>query len=132
LTPTARGADINSAVGYILRYGVTLSALVLALGLAVFVLHPRAGPSDSLQGVLSSGLGLPTLSPGSLVSGMEGGSATSILELGTLILVATPIFRVAVSVLIFIRAGDRLYSAVTLLVLLMLLAAVFLLGPAEA
>jgi uncharacterized membrane protein len=49
-----------------------------------------------------------------------------------LILIATPVTRVAASVVLFLRERDFLYVGVTLLVLGMLLFALFVLGPFEA
>jgi len=49
-------------------------------------------------------------------------------QLGLLVLVATPVVRVAVSVVGFARERDALYVAITLAVLAILLASLFLVG----
>ena len=72
------------------------------------------------------------MTPSAWLSGIVHGSAISILQLGTLTLLATPIVRVGASVLLFLREKDMLYVGVTLLVLGMLLLAIFVLGPLEA
>ena len=50
----------------------------------------------------------------------------AIVMLGLLLLIATPVMRVAASIFIFARERDRLYIAITTLVLLLLLTSFFL------
>ncbi|MGH9918295.1 MAG: DUF1634 domain-containing protein [Nitrososphaerales archaeon] len=125
-------ADLNDAVGKILRYGVALSSVVVAVGLALMLLAPPSGTPGTLQVALTSNFGRPTLSPTALAAGVARGSAVDVLQLGLLFLIATPVTRVAASVLLFLREKDMLYVGVTLLVLLMLLFALFVIGPLEA
>jgi uncharacterized membrane protein len=124
--------DLNDAIGKILRYGVVLSSVVVAVGLLLMLLAPPPGTPGTLQGTLAADFGRPTLSPSALLAGIAQGSAVSILQLGTLILLATPIVRVAASVLLFLREKDMLYVGITALVLTMLLLAIFVVGPIEA
>jgi uncharacterized membrane protein len=51
----------------------------------------------------------------------------AIAQLGLLTLLATPVARVAVSVVAFALERDRLYAAITTAVLLILLAGIFVL-----
>lgn len=120
------------AIGRILRYGVALSSAVVVLGLALVLLAPPAGAPTTLQGAIAAGFGGPSLTLSALVSGVAHGTAVGVLQLGMLILVATPVTRVAASVVLFLRERDFLYVGVTLLVLGMLLFALFVLGPFEA
>ena len=50
-----------------------------------------------------------------------GGRGQGLIQLGALLLIATPIARVAFSVYVFARQRDRLYIVVTLIVLILLL-----------
>jgi uncharacterized membrane protein len=122
---------LNDTIGKILRTGVILSSAVIAAGLVLMLLAPPPGTPGTLQGIISSDFGGPTMSHTALLTGIAQGSAVSILQLGTLILLATPIVRVAASVFLFFREKDMLYVGVTLLVLVMLLFAIFVLGPLE-
>jgi uncharacterized membrane protein len=124
--------DLNGAIASVLSVGVVLSSLVIVAGLGLMVAAPPPGVPGSLQQVLASNFGTPTLTPATLVGGVARGDALSILELGTLILLATPLARVAASVVLFLNERDLLYVGVTLLVLGMLLAAIFVIGPMEA
>ncbi len=53
------------------------------------------------------------------------GNPLAIMQLGLLLLIATPIARVVFSVLAFAREGDRMYVAFTLIVLAVLLYSLF-------
>jgi uncharacterized membrane protein len=126
------GADLNDAIGKTLRYGIAMSAVTIGAGLALMLLHPPPGTPASLEAMLASGFGTPTLSPSALLAGVSGGRPVAVLELGTLILLATPIARVAASVLLFLRERDSMYAGITLLVLALLLLAILVVGPMEA
>jgi len=125
-------AELNATIGNVLRYGVVLSSAVLTAGLFLMLSAPPNGAPVSLEGMLASNFGKPTLSPSQLLGGIAGGNSVSILELGTLILLATPLARVVTSVLLFLKERDLLYVGITLLVLAMLLFAIFVIGPLEA
>jgi uncharacterized membrane protein len=125
-------ADLNDAIGKILRYGVALSSIVVAAGLVLMLLAPPPGIPETLQGTIAANFGRPTISPSGLVAGIAQGSAVGVLQLGMLILIATPIVRVAASALLFLRERDMLYVGITTLVLAMLLFALFVVGPLEA
>ncbi len=127
-----RPADLNDAISKILRYGVAVSSVVVAAGLVLMLAAPPPGSPETLQGAISADFGGPTLSPSGLMAGIARGNAVSVLQLGILALVATPITRVAGSVLLFLRERDMLYVGITLLVLGMLLFALFVVGPSEA
>jgi uncharacterized membrane protein len=100
--------------------------------LALMLLAPPPGAPATLQATLAANFGRPTLSPSALLAGIGHGGALSVLQLGMLILIATPLTRVAASVLLFLRERDMLYVGVTLLVLGMLLFALFVVGPLES
>ena len=129
MSPRRAPADINDAIGMILRYGVVLSSAAVAAGLVLMLLAPPPGSPATLQAALAANFGRPTLSPSALLAGLAHGSAVGVLQLGMLILIATPITRVAASVLLFLRERDMLYVGITLLVLGMLLVALFVVGP---
>jgi uncharacterized membrane protein len=56
-----------------------------------------------------------------LVTSLSRGRPIAIAQLGLLVLVATPVVRVLASVIGFALEGDRLYAAITLGVLAILL-----------
>jgi uncharacterized membrane protein len=57
---------------------------------------------------------------GGVLSGVARGESISIIQLGVLLLIATPITRVLISVFGFARERDWMYVACSLIVLLLL------------
>jgi uncharacterized membrane protein len=113
----ARQAEI--VISQVLRGGVVLSALVIGIGL-VGVLARRG----NLAGAVAT--------PSSLAAVWQGiltGNPVAVIMAGLLVLLATPVLRVAVSVVAFALEGDFRYVVITSLVLLILLAS-FALGKA--
>lgn len=102
----------------VLRGGVLLSAGLIAVGVITFYVSgawrsPTAGSTY----------------PHTLASVWQGvlhGEPLAIISLGLLVLLATPVLRVIVSIVAFLLEGDRLYAAITALVLLILIASFFL------
>jgi uncharacterized membrane protein len=125
-------ADINDAIAMILRYGVVLSSATVAVGLVLMLSAPPPGTPVTLQGALAANFGRPMLDSSALLTGVAQGSAVGVLQLGTMILLATPVVRVAASVFLFLKERDMLYVGITSLVLAMLLLAIFVVGPIEA
>jgi uncharacterized membrane protein len=110
--------QIEEIVGNLLRTGVILSAAVVLLGGLIYLARQgfsaphygvfRGEPSDlkSLRGILR---GVSTL------------DARSIIQLGLVLLIATPVARVAFSIWGFAEERDRMYVSFTCLVLVILL-----------
>jgi uncharacterized membrane protein len=111
---------------WILRGGLFASIFVLGGGLiAYLLLHP----SQSYETVVSSNPILGYLSFGGLASGLASGAVPAYLTLGLLILVATPLLRVASGFYYFERGKERTMAAITFLVLAMLLIGILVIGP---
>ena len=118
---------IEDIVGNLLRTGVFLSASVVFLGACVYLFrHGREiadyrnfrGEPEELRTV--AGIIRETLA-------LQG---RGIIQLGLLLLIATPVARVAFAVLGFEKEGDRMYTGFTLLVLAILLYSLFGAGSA--
>ena len=107
-------------ISSVLRGGVILSAAVIAIGVAAYFF---AG-SSTLR--YPHGLRYPDSIP-TLWFGLTHGDPLAIIALGLILLLATPVLRVAVSVVAFAASKDLLYVAITLLVLFILISS-FLLG----
>jgi uncharacterized membrane protein len=120
----ADGSDeqLDRALGQLLRTGVSISATVVLIGGIVFLArhgdtHPdyqnfRGEPEiyRSISGILRSVLSL---------------SGRAIIQLGLLLLIATPVARVVWSVFAFAYARDKVYVGATLVVLALLLYSLF-------
>jgi uncharacterized membrane protein len=110
------------AIGRLLRGGVVLSICVVIAGMALtFVHHPEYVTSRSALGQLTrAGERFPSTIR-EVISGVRSGEGEAIVMVGLLLLVATPVARVALSIIVFIIERDRLYTMITAAVLLILL-----------
>lgn len=127
-----RGPDMNVVISNLLKYGLIISTILIIGGVVlVFLQTPAAFPS-SLQQVVSENYGKPALDFGVLAKGLASANPGSVVELGLIILLATPVARVAASVVLFAAEKDRAYVAITLFVLIVLLVSTFLIGPYES
>ena len=109
---------LENLVGNLLRTGVSLSAFVVAVGGIIYLArHGRepasyrvfhGEPSDlrSLSGIVRDALEF---------------RARGVIQFGLLLLIATPVFRVALSIWGFAAEGDRMYMIFTGIVLIVLL-----------
>jgi uncharacterized membrane protein len=101
-------AHLRGIVTRVLRAGVGLTVLLLLSGLALFF---AVGPGS----VIPARVGLS-----GLLRGLATADASAYLYLGIVVLLATPLVRVALSAGLFARSGDRSFSGITLLVLALL------------
>ena len=123
--PRDTGADIekmNAIIGNLLRTGVTLAAALVLIGGLIYLFRHgaerpgyavfRGEPADlrTLTGILHD------------VQSLRG---RGIIQLGLLVLIATPVARVAFLAYAFARQRDMLYTAVALIVLALLAFSLF-------
>jgi uncharacterized membrane protein len=109
---------IEAIIGNLLRAGVLISAAIVFSGGLIFLGHNGKslanyrvfqGEPDSLKSI-----------PGIIRHAIDL-QGRGLIQLGLLLLIATPLARVAFSVFGFAAQGDRLYLLFTLVVLLILL-----------
>ena len=117
---TRRWTDqqVEITISALLRVGVTLAGAIVIVGGILYLIHNghdipedhifRGEPADLRQvpGVLNDVLAL---------------RGRGIIQLGILLLILTPVARVAFSVFAFWQQRDRLYIIVTLIVLVILI-----------
>ncbi len=109
---------IEQVVGNLLRVGVVLAALVVAVGAVVFLV--RHGGERPQYG-LFRGEPFELQSVRGIVASALDGRGRGLIQLGLLLLVATPVARVVFSVFGFALERDRAYVVITLIVLGVLL-----------
>jgi uncharacterized membrane protein len=109
---------IENMVGNLLRAGVSLSAFVVFVGGVIYLVRHGRSPADYrvFQGEPSD---LKTIS-GILREAIRF-RGRGIIQLGLLLLIATPVVRVALSIWGFAEEHDRLYMIFTGVVLIVLL-----------
>src|ERR1035437_8524317 len=109
---------IEVILGNLLRAGVLLSAAVVLSGACVYLSRHGHEPADyrMFHGEPSEFRTIP-----GVIHSVMNGRGRGLIQLGLLLLIATPIARVAFSVVRFAMERDRMYVAVTLIVLAILL-----------
>ena len=113
-----RDRRIEVILGNLLRTGVLVAAAVVLAGASIYLYRHAHDPADYrvFRGEPSE---YRTIS--GVIQSVISGRGQGIIQLGLLLLIATPIARVAFSVVGFAIERDRLYVAFTLLVLAILL-----------
>lgn len=110
--------DMETIMGNLLRYGVLLSALIVIIGGTLYLIqHGHQSPQykafhgeprrlREIKGIWET---------------MMQGKGRSVIQLGLLVLIATPVARIIFSVLGYLREKDYLYVLITCIVLAIIL-----------
>ena len=116
---TSRVSDhaIQQAIGRLLQLGVIVAAAVTLLGGALLLIQHGSAPiaHQTFQGEPAA---LESIV--SIVRGALAFKGDSIAQLGLLLLIATPVARVAFTLVAFALQGDRKYVVITSIVLTLL------------
>ena len=110
----------------VLRTGLLVSLAILLGGLIAYLV---AHGLEAFETVVSTNPILNYLSFEGLASGLAHGAVEAYLTLGLLVLVATPLMRVASGLYYFERGRERSMTGITLVVLILLLVGILALGP---
>jgi uncharacterized membrane protein len=124
-------ARVEILISWLLRVGVVTSLSFVVIGLLLmFIHHPSYLVSVmDLQRLTSPGAAFPhTLRE--VANGLLVGRGQAIVAVGLLILIVTPITRVAVSIIAFALQRDRAFVLITSAVLTILIVS-FVLGKIE-
>ncbi len=109
---------VDQIIGSLLRAGVIISALIVLGGGVCYL--ARFGLTVPDYRVFRSEP--PELrSVAGVLEGVWQGHCRTLIQFGLLLLIATPVARVAFSIFAFAKQRDRTYVVVTLIVLLFLL-----------
>ena len=120
--PNWTDQKVENLVGNLLRTGVSLAALIVFAGAVVYLAKHGAEPADyrvfhgepnqlrTISGVLQETVAL---------------QGRGIIQLGLLLLIATPVARVGLSILGFAAERDRMYVVFATIVLVILLYSLF-------
>lgn len=113
---------VETIIGRLLATGVYLSAFVVACGAVIYLLHygPLSMSYREFKGEPEALKSIPGIFHYALQAHGRG-----IIQLGLLLLIATPVARVAFSIFVFAVQRDRMYVLFTIVVLLILLYSLF-------
>jgi uncharacterized membrane protein len=127
----ARVRRVELVISTLLRVGVAVSLTVVVAGtLLSFVHHPEyVSAPGALAHLTEPGAAFPhTLAE--VLEGLRHHRGQAVVVGGVLLLIATPVLRVAASIVGFLSQRDRVYVAITSVVLALLLLS-FWLGRVE-
>jgi uncharacterized membrane protein len=110
--------QVEQSIGILLRTGVLLAAAVVLLGGILYLVHSGGLHADYR---VFRGEPRDLTTPSLTIRQAFSGAPEAIIELGLLLLILTPIARVAFSVVAFARERDSMYVVMTLVVLAVLL-----------
>jgi uncharacterized membrane protein len=116
------GHSLEIAMGRMLQIGVTAAALVVLVG-GILYLAQFGGTRPDYQHFHGAPIAAETIH--GIVADAEHLDARGIIEFGLLLLLATPVCRVIFGVVGFALLRDRFYTAVSMLVLVILLFSYF-------
>lgn len=120
------------AIATLLRVGVVLSIGIIVIGMIVsLVHHPDFLSSRPAFDRLTAADSHFPSTIGEVIAGLRRGSGHAMITAGLLVLIATPVMRVALSIVIFLIERDVLYVVITATVFAILLIS-FAVGRAGA
>ena len=115
--PDQRLRQAELVISHVLRGGVIVSAAVILIGVVWFYLQMAIAGHAAL--------GYPHTF-GGIIRRLFHGEPLAMVALGLLILLLTPILRVAISIVVFALEHDWLYTVITITVLIILLVSLLL------
>lgn len=116
------------AISLVLRIGVTLAAGLALAGIVLVMVHnPSYAHGISYHEVIGPNYHFPH-TIGQLGRALAAGDGRGYIGLGLVVLIATPVLRVAVAVGVFVLQKDRRMTVVTLVVLVLLVGSFFIGG----
>ncbi len=110
--------QVENIIGNMLRVGVLLAASVIVVGGALFLFKYGSSPAEPRA---AQDVPADFRSPLNILRAALALRGRGIIQLGVLLLIATPVARVVFSVYAFLRQHDYTYVVVTLIVLVVLL-----------
>ena len=109
---------IDIRIGLLLKIGMLTSAAVILLGGTLFLIHHgRSNPDYTVFHGVPDNLN----SLAGIAAGLRRGNDLAIIQLGMLLLIATPVARVVFSIFAFFSERDYLYVTISTIVLAVLL-----------
>jgi uncharacterized membrane protein len=111
---TSTEQQLEYLLSNLLKYGVLLASAVVLLGGILYLIHHGSEPADYH---IFHGTPSEFRSPAGVLGAVLSGSRRGIIQLGLLLLIATPILRVIISLLTFLQKREFIYVIITSIVL---------------
>ena len=110
--------DLEMVIGQLLRYGVILSSIIVAAGGVVY-LHRHGAEHPLYRQFKGEPSKMKEIIP--LWQAVLRGEGRPLIQLGLLVLIATPIARIVFSVFGYLLEKDYLYVLITAVVFVVIL-----------
>ena len=110
---------MESIIGILLRLGVLLSGGVVLFGAIVYLIRNGSAALPDYKSFHGETVQLSTVD--GILAGCREFRGRAIIQLGLLLLIATPVARVVFAVAAFALEKDKLYVVITLIVLAILM-----------
>src|SRR6185312_640082 len=114
--------EIDRRMGRLLKARVFIAAGVMLAGGIVYLFVERQPPPDYTE-FHSDAAVLGSISH--IFRLALRGNAAAIIQIGTLLMIATPVARVAFAAYAYLRSHDRMYVVISSIVLVLLLYGIF-------
>ena len=109
-----KDTDLQAVIGWILRIGVILSMFIVAIGGILFIYrHGHSIPDYRKFNNIPDFI----RNPSGILEGVIHLKGQAIIQLGIMLLIATPVMRVAFAIIGFLLEKDYLYTLISLVVL---------------
>lgn len=122
--------DFTRVIGLVLRYGVISSFTIVTVGVTLLFLEGQTGyyaMGTAQQLFDNPNIFLIGLAP--LAQGVIAAKPYAIIDLGLVVLLATPVARVVISIFLFMGERRYIFVAITATVLAILLLSTFVIAP---
>ncbi len=106
-------------IGILLRLGVMVAGAVVSFGAIIYLIRNGAAPLPDYKAFHGESAQFSTIE--GILTGVGQFRGRAIIQLGVLLLIATPVARVVFSAVAFALEKDKLYVCITLFVLAILL-----------
>jgi uncharacterized membrane protein len=128
VAPAAVSSDQRMAnlISLTLRIGVLASAALIILGLVIYAIND--GDPETVDDALGKNGEIAQVRPSTIIDGLADGSPSAFIELGILVLILTPIVRVALTTWLFERQRDWIFVGLAGFVFVVLLLGLFGIG----
>lgn len=118
--------DMELFIGKLLRYGVMLACGITLFGGIVYLFQNHGGSMEHYRptpdGQPFPGVEYYLRELSTIIPRILDFDGAAIIQLGVCVLIATPVFRVAFSVIGFLIEKDYMYVVITLIVLAIIMA----------
>lgn len=111
--------DLQQIIGNTLRWGVTIACTIAAIGGIIYLVRHggETMPDYTTFDYAKASAETDYTTLDGIWHGVLGGSGRSMIQMGVIALLLTPITRVVLSLFDFLQERDWLYSAITAVVL---------------